>query len=278
MTEVKLTKQDINKAIVRSNFLQGSWNFERMQNLGYAFQMLPIIEKLYPEGSPERIAALQRHLEFYNTQPFMTAPILGVTIAMEEQRANGAPIDDAAINGVKVGMMGPLAGVGDPIFWATLRPVLGALGASFALTGSIIGPLIFFFGFNIVRLLFRYFGVTLGYQKGVEVVSDFGNNFLQKLTEGASILGLFIIGVLVPRWTTVYFPTVVSRITQQDGTEVVTRLQDIFNMLIPGLVPLLLTFACMHLLKKKVSPLRLIFILFAVGIIGYVIGLLGFPA
>lgn len=277
MTEVKLTKQDINKAIVRSNLLQGSWNFERMQNLGYAYQMLPIIEKLYPEGSPERIAALKRHLEFYNTQPFMTAPILGVTIAMEEQRANGAPIDDAAINGVKVGMMGPLAGVGDPIFWATLRPVLGALGASFALTGSIIGPLIFFFGFNIVRLLFRYFGVTLGYQKGVEVVSDFGNNFLQKLTEGASILGLFIIGVLVPRWTTVYFPTVVSRITQQDGTEVVTRLQDIFNMLIPGLVPLLLTFACMHLLKKKVSPLRLIFILFAVGIIGYVIGLLGFP-
>lgn len=276
MTTNKLSKKELQSIFIRSGLLQGSWNFERMQNLGYAFQMLPAIEKLYPEGSQERIDALKRHMEFYNTHPFMTAPILGVNLAMEEQRSNGAEIDDAAINGVKVGMMGPLAGVGDPVFWATLRPVLGALGASFALAGSIVGPLIFFLGFNLFRLGFRYYGMMFGYKKGTEIVTDLGNNFLQKLTEGASILGLFIIGVLVPRWTSVNFPLVLARYELQDGTEVVTTLQNLFDSLIPGLIPLVLTFVCMHLLKKKVSPLMMILILFVVGILGYVTGILGF--
>ena len=108
--KIQLTKSDLNACFIRSNLLQGSWNFERMQALGYCFGIVPAIRRLYPEGSQERKDAIKRHLEFYNTQPFVTAPILGVNLAMEEQRANGAPIDDAAINGVKVGLMGPLAG------------------------------------------------------------------------------------------------------------------------------------------------------------------------
>ena len=69
---------------------------------------------------------------------------MGVTLALEEERANGMPVDDQTVQGVKVGMMGPLAGVGDPVFWFTVRPILGALGASLALSGSIVGPLLFF--------------------------------------------------------------------------------------------------------------------------------------
>lgn len=61
-------------------------------------------------------------MEFYNTHPYVSAPVMGVTLALEEERANGAEINDQAIQGVKVGMMGPLAGVGDPVFWFTLRP------------------------------------------------------------------------------------------------------------------------------------------------------------
>lgn len=115
--EKQLTSKDIRNVFYRSNVFQGSWNFERMQALGYAYAMVPAIKRLYPEGSPERVAAIKRHLEFFNTHPYVGAPIIGVTLAMEEQRANGAPIDDGAINGIKVGLMGPLAGVGDPIFW-----------------------------------------------------------------------------------------------------------------------------------------------------------------
>lgn len=116
---------------------------------------------------------------------------------MEEQKANCAEIDDGAINGLKIGLMGPLAGVGDPIFWRTLRPVTAALGASIALTGSILGPILFFLLFNIVRLAIRWFGVTYGYSKGTTIVADMAGDKLQKLTEGASILGLFVMVLLL---------------------------------------------------------------------------------
>ena len=268
----KLTKSDLNSMFIRSNFHQGSWNYERMQALGYCFAMVPIIKRLYT--GDERKEAIKRHLEFFNTQPFVTAPILGVTAAMEEQRSNGADIDDGAINGIKIGLMGPLAGVGDPIFWGTLRPVTAALGASIALTGSILGPILFFLLFNAVRLAIRWFGVTYGYSKGTTIVSDMAGGRLQKLTEGASILGLFIMGALVNRWTSINVPLVVSTITKADGTVEVTTVQTILNSLLPGLLPLIFTFICMKLLKNKVNAVWIIFGIFAIGIVGYGLGIL----
>ncbi|WP_230857928.1 PTS mannose transporter subunit IID, partial [Yersinia intermedia] len=259
---------------IRSNLFQGSWNFERMQALGFCFSMVPAIRRLYPENSEERKQAIKRHLEFFNTQPFVAAPILGVTLAMEEQKANGAEIDDAAINGIKVGLMGPLAGVGDPIFWGTVRPVLAALGAGIAMSGSLLGPLLFFVLFNLVRLLTRYYGVAYGYKKGVNIVSDMDGGLLQKLTEGASILGLFVMGALVNKWTHVNIPVVVSKITNQNGQTTVTTVQTILDQLMPGLVPLLLTFGCMWLLRRKVNALWIIMGFFAIGIFGYWIGFL----
>lgn len=270
--KIQLTKGDLFNMFIRSNLHQGSWNFERMQALGYCFSMVPIIKRLYK--GEDRVAALKRHLEFYNTQPFVTAPILGITAAMEEQKANGADIDGGAINGIKVGLMGPLAGVGDPIFWGTLRPLLAALGASIALTGSILGPLLFFVLFNVVRLGIRWYGIEYGYKTGTNIIKDIAGNRLQKLTEGASILGLFVMGALVSKWTSVNIPLVVSTITMQDGKIAITTVQDIFNQLMPGLVPLILTFACMSLLRKKVNALWIIFGLFAIGIFGYAFGLL----
>lgn len=266
----KLTKSDLNSMFLRSNFHQGSWNYERMQALGYCFAMVPIIKRLYT--GEERKQAIKRHLEFFNTQPFVTAPILGVTAAMEEQKANGAEIDDGAINGLKIGLMGPLAGVGDPIFWGTLRPVAAALGASIALTGSILGPILFFLIFNAVRLAIRWIGVSYGYSKGTTIVADMAGGKLQKLTEGASILGLFIMGALVNRWTSINVPLVVSTITKSDGTTAVTTVQNILDSLLPGLLPLIFTFICMRLLRNKVSAVWIIFGIFAFGILFYSLG------
>ena len=270
----KLTPGDIRGVFIRSNLFQGSWNFERMQALGFCFSMVPAIKRLYPENNDARRQAIKRHLEFFNTHPYVAAPVLGVTLAMEEQRANGAEIDDGAINGIKVGLMGPLAGVGDPIFWGTVRPVFAALGAGIAMSGSLLGPLLFFILFNVVRLATRYYGVAYGYRKGVDIVQDMGGGFLQKLTEGASILGLFVMGALVNKWTHVNIPLVVSTITGQDGQTRVTTVQTILDQLMPGLVPLLLTFACMWLLRKKVNALWIIVGFFVIGIVGYAIGLL----
>ena len=222
-------------------------------------------------------------------------------MALEEERANGVSIDDAAIQGVKVGMMGPLAGIGDPVFWFTVRPILGAIAASLATGGSILAPLFFFLVWNAIRVGFLWYTQEFGYAKGSEITNDLSGGILQTLTKGASILGMFVMGILVPRWTSINFAPVVSDVPLAedayihfpkgavDGSTLqqilsdmgnrsltpnkVTTLQDNLNMLVPGLAAVLLTFLCMWLLKKKVNPILIIFGLFAAGIIGYVLGL-----
>ena len=272
--KVTLTEGDILSTYFRSTFLLGSFNFERMQSMGFCVSMIPTIKRLYSKKE-DQAAALKRHLEFFNTQPWVGSAIMGVTAAMEQERANGAKdVDDAAISGVKVGLMGPLAGVGDPIFWGTLRPVLAALGAGIALTGSILGPLLFFILINVIRAVTRWYGFKYGYEKGTEIVSDMGGGRLQKITQGASILGLFVMGSLVSKWTSINVPLELTRYKNQLGEEVVVTLQGVLNDLLPGLLALLLTFLCMYLLRKKVNAMVIIFGLFGVGILGYWAGIL----
>ena len=300
--KLKLTKKDRLSIWWRSTFIQGSWNYERMQNGGWAFSLIPAIKKLY-KTKEERSAALTRHLEFFNTHPYVASPIIGVTLALEEDRANGAQVDDVTIQGVKVGMMGPLAGIGDPVFWFTVRPILGALGASLAMAGNILGPIIFFLGWNIIRMAFTWYTQEFGYKAGSRITEDLSGNLLQDITKGASILGMFILGSLVNRWVSIKFTPVISSVqlspgayidwtTITDGAqgikdaliqqsaglsltpEKVTTLQGNLDSLIPGLAGLLLTFLCMWLLKKKVSPIVIILSLFVIGIIFHVIGLM----
>ena len=273
MAEKKVTKNDLFWTFVRSNFLLGSFNFERMQSMGFCVSMMPILKRVYGDNTEELKAALKRHLEFFNTQPFVAAAIMGIIGAMEEKRANGAEISPATLSGVKVGLIGPLAGVGDPIFWGTIRPVLAALGAGIALTGSIIGPIIFFVAFNAIRLATHWYGVKYGYEKGTELVENIGGNEMKFLTEGASVLGLLVMGALVAKWTTVNMPLVISEYDNAMGDHVVTTLQTILDSLMPGIVALLMTFACMWLLKRGMNPLIIIIGLFVIAIVGYAIGL-----
>lgn len=300
--KLQLSKSDRQKVWWRSTFLQGSWNYERMQNLGWAYALIPAIKKLYT-SKEDRAAALKRHLEFFNTHPYVAAPIIGVTLALEEERANGAEIDDTAIQGVKIGMMGPLAGVGDPVFWFTVRPILGALGASLAMAGNIVGPLLFFFGWNIIRMAFLWYTQELGYKAGSEITKDLSGGIIQKITKGASILGMFILAVLVERWVSIRFTVNLPSTKLSEGAyiefpkgnvtgtelqgilgkvadglslspEKTNTLQGQLNSLIPGLMGLALTFLCMWLLKKKVSPITIIIGLFIVGIAARFFGIM----
>ncbi|WP_301830444.1 PTS system mannose/fructose/sorbose family transporter subunit IID [uncultured Parolsenella sp.] len=300
--KIELTSADRKKVWWRHQFLQGSWNYERMQNGGWCYSMIPAIKKLYP-AKEDQVAALKRHLEFYNTHPYVSSPVIGVTLALEEERANGAPVDDAAIQGVKVGMMGPLAGVGDPVFWFTVRPILGALGASLALGGSILGPILFFVAWNVIRMAFEWYTQEFGYKVGSSIAKDLSGGLMGKVTEGASILGMFIIGALVERWVSISFTPIVSTVKQSAGAFIdwaslpsgsegikealtmynsvgataldqmkVTTLQANLDQLIPGLAAVCLTLLVCKLLKKKVSPIVIILALFAVGIIGRLLG------
>ena len=214
--KIKLSKNDRLAVAWRSTFLQGSWNYERMQNLGWAFSLIPAIKKLYTTKE-DRAAALTRHMEFFNTHPYVASPIIGVTLALEEERANGAPIDDVAIQGVKVGMMGPLAGIGDPVFWFTVRPILGAIGASLALSGNILGPILFFVLWNVIRWAFIWYTQEFGYKAGSSITSDLSGGLLQDITKGASILGMFILAVLVEHWVSIKFALDVSKVKLSEG-------------------------------------------------------------
>ena len=302
--KTKLTKRDRFNVMWHSQFLQGSWNYERMQNGGYAYSMIPALRKLYP-NKKDLSAALQRHLVFFNTHPYLASPVLGVTLALEEDKANGAEVTDDAIQGVKVGMMGPLAGVGDPVFWYTVRPIVGALGASMAIAGNVMGPILFFVIWNIIRIAFLWYTQEFGYKAGSAITSDMSGGMLQKVTRGASMMGMFVLGALIERWVNIKFTPIVSQTPIQKGGYIewdklpsgakgiqsalqqwdmgngkalsstkVTTLQDNLNQLIPGLAGLLLTFFCMWLLKKKVSPIVIILGIFIVGIIAHVIGLM----
>lgn len=300
--EVKLSRRDRVAIWWRSTFLQGSWNYERMQNGGWAFSMIPAIKRLY-KTKEDRAAALERHLEFFNTHPYVASPVIGVTLALEEERANGVPVDNKAIQGVKVGMMGPLAGVGDPIFWFTVRPILGALAASLAMTGNILGPILFFVLWNVIRMGSMWYTQELGYKAGSKITEDLSGGVLQDITKGAAIMGMFILGSLVNRWVAVTFTPTVSEVQLDEGAYInwdelpagsegietamkqqaegrslseyqVTTLQDNLDSLIPGLAGLLLTLLCMWLLRKKVSPIVMILGLFVVGVTFHVIGLM----
>ena len=297
--KLTLSKRDRISVWWRSTFIQGSWNYERLQNGGWAYAMIPAIKRLYTTKE-DRAAALKRHLEFFNTHPYVASPILGVTLALEEERANGAPVDDAAIQGVKVGMMGPLAGIGDPVFWFTVKPILGALAASLAMTGNILGPILYFVLWNLIRMGFTFYTQEFGYKAGSKITDDLSGGLLQDITKGASILGMFILGALVNRWVSISFTPIVSSVQLDEGAYIdwdnlpegaegiktaleqqgaglslsdvkVTTLQDNLDSLIPGLSALLLTMLCMWLLKKKVSPIVMILGLFVVGVVFHVL-------
>ena len=300
--KITLTKSDRVKTFLRSYFLLSSFSYERMQNGGVAYTLIPAIKKLYSKKE-DQAAALKRHLEFFNTHPFMANPIFGVTLALEEDRANGADIDDAAISGVKVGMMGPLAGAGDPLFWFTLRPILLSLGASLAVSGNVFGPILFFVLWNILAAAVKWYTQEFGYKAGTAITDDLSGNLLQQVTRGASMMGMFVIGSLIERWVSINFTPVVSTVKQQylpfqilmqflhgvkglkeaftqyaAGRSIdvnkVTTLQDNLNQLVPGLAALGLTFLCMYLLKKRVSPIVIIIGIFVLAIVLHVIGLL----
>ena len=274
-SEKMLTTHDLRRMYWRSTFLLGSFNFERMQAMGFCYTLMPAIRKVYRGDKAAEAAALKRHLEFYNTQPWVSSVVFGVTAAMEEQKAKGEDISEETITSVKVGLMGPLAGVGDPIFWGTARPVLAALGASLALNGSIVGPLLFFIGINVLRVLTRWYGLKFGYERGTEMVTEVGGGQLKKVTQMAAIMGLFVMGALVSKWTTIKFPAVVSSVKNDDGLVTDTTVQSILDQLLPGLAALGLTFLCMWLLNKKVNALWIILGMFAVGIAGAATGFLG---
>ena len=254
-------------------FLHASYNYERLQGLGFAHTMIPVIEHLY-HTAEERAAALKRHLVFFNTEPQIGALVPAVVITMEERRAAGADISDEAINGVKSGLMGPLAGVGDSLFQGAIVPLLLSLGISLAQDGSLAGPLLYTILISALVLGVNYAFWSLGYRLGKVAVSHIlASGWLQAVTESASIMGMTVVGGLAA--TMVQFSTPASIRVGQAGVSIQT---DVLDAILNNLLPLAWTVGVWALLNRRLSPLRVIGLLFVLGIDLTYLGLAGWSS
>ena len=267
-----LTQNDVFQAWVRwLCFSHSTYNWERMQGMGFMHSMTPIIKKLY-KSKEDISAALKRHLVFFNTQPDAGGVIHGIVIAMEEERAAGADISDDAINSVKTGLMGPMAGIGDTLQQGILIPIALSIGMSVALggniaqatTGSILGPIVFVILMAIGIWGGGWFLWWQGYKQGRTAVTNIlKSGTLNRVITGAGVLGNFIMGALV-----VQFVSLSTSVAFMIGGTPF-QIQPIIDSFMPNLLPLLLVLLIWWLMtKKNVSPTTIMIVIILVGVLG----------
>lgn len=263
----KLTKQDINKMYVRNLFgLQWGWNYEKMQGLGYAYSIMPVLKRLYQDDPEKMKQALKTQLGFFNTTPAMSSLIIGADAGLEEEFGMEDP---EAITGLKTGLMGPFAGVGDTVFVAIYRAIVFSIAAYMAQAGQVMGLLIpLIAGAGVLWVRYKF--IRIGYSQGKRIATEFADK-MKLFTEAAAILGLTVVGGLIPSVITYKLD-----LTYKMG-EVSLSLQEMLDKILPGLVPLTIVFLSYWLLgKKKMNSTRLIFVLILLGmLLGNLQGILG---
>ena len=267
MEQRKITRSDLVSMFLRSNLQQASFNFERIHGLGFCYDMIPAIKRLYPLKE-DQVAALRRHLVFFNTTPHIVTLLLGITTAMEEKNSQQKNMDATAIDNVKASLMGPLAGLGDSFFWGTLRLIATGIGTSLALKGNILGPILFLLVFNVPHILVRWCFTRWGYVLGTGVLQRIQKSgMMESLTYGASIIGLMVVGAMTASMIDITIPLSFG------AGEAKTQVQDIINDILPCMLPLVSFGIVYWLLGRKVKPLSIIGGMALVGILGSWIGL-----
>jgi len=262
----KLTNRDIRNLFLRSLALEANFNFETWQNTGFAFTIIPVLKRLYTTKQ-SMAAALKRHLQFFNTSPYGSTLIFGITAAMEEQNSQDKDFDEESISSVKLGLMGPLAGVFDSLFWGTFKVIAAGVGTSLAIKGNVLGPLLFILIFNVPHLLLRYNLTFIGYRAGTKFLQNLAkNNVMDRLTKGASILGLMVVGAMPATLISITTPLTL-------GAKSGVSVQGILDQLVPAIIPLGLTFLVYYFVKKSVKTTWLLLGLLALGFIGSIIHL-----
>ena len=267
-TSNKITDKDLNRVFLRSFSMEFSWNYERQMSLAYVYAMIPVLKKLYVNNKEGLIKALKRHLEFFNMTPHIVTLMLGISTAMEKENSESDDFDENSINNIKTALIGPLSGIGDSFFWGTLRLIATGIGTSLSLKGNILGPIIFLLIFNIPHLIIRYIFTKMGYKLGTEFLSRLEKaGTMKKVTYGASILGLVVIGAMTAQMVSLTTPLTIG---QGEGAVVI---QNILNDIMPGILPLATFGIVYYLLGKNVKPLTILLGMAVVGILGSFIGI-----
>lgn len=256
-----LDKKTLNQMAWRSLFLQGSFNYERMQAAGWLYGIIPGLKKIHTEKEDLSLS-MQHNLEFFNTHPFLVTFVMGIVLSMEQEKS-----DIATIRAVRVAAMGPLGGIGDAIFWFTLVPIAAGISANMALDGSIAGPIVFLLMFNVVQFAVRYWLMHWSYSLGTKAIEAITRN-AKEFTRAASILGIIVVGSL----TSLYGGTTIA-LTIPNGESPIV-LQTILDGILPKLIPLGLTLGLYWLIKNKNwSAVKCIALLLVLGLVGGFLGL-----
>ncbi len=269
--ERRLTNSDLNKSFWLWNCMsQATYSFERLQAPGFVAAMIPAIKKLYPDDKDAQKAALKRHMEFFNTEPWLTGPgVVGLTLSMEEEKANGLPIEDEDINGVKTGLMGPMAGIGDTLRQGTLIPIIGSIAITLGLAGNFLAPIFYMILTLGLNHGLAYLFFKKAYNTGKEGISEiFQSGQLEKFMTFATLVGATTIGGLAA--TTVKVKS--SAVLVLGENELV--IQKILDNILLNLLPLAAVFFTVWLFRKKISASKILVILILVSIIGVICGIL----
>ena len=264
----KHEKQLYKDIFLNSFLLEHSYNYERQQALGFSVSMWPVIKRFYDDKN-DQAKALERHMEIFNTTPHVVSFIMGTTAALEENASKNPNFDYSIINNVKVGLMGPLAGIGDSFFWGTLRIIATGIGLSMAQQGNLLAPLVFLLLFNIPHFIIRYLGGVWGYKFGVSMISDANDTgIMQKISKAANIVGLSVIGAM-----TASMVNLGTRLSFSLGDEVFA-IQDYLDQIFPGLLALGYTLLMVRFLSKKKSSTFLLIFTLLFAILGTFTGIL----
>ncbi len=265
---------DLRRVFWRSMLLEANFNFETMQNTGFAFAILPVLKKLY-KTKEAMAAALKRHLQLFNTSTYGCTLILGLAAAMEEQNTRDAEFNEESINAVKSGLMGPLAGVFDSLFWGTLKVIAAGVGVSLALKGNLAGAILFILLFNVPHLLLRYNLTFIGYRAGTRFLQRLSqNNVMDRLKDGAAILGLMVVGAMPATLMNIHTPLSFSAGGAAGAGDVSSSLQGILDQIVPAALPLGITFLVYYFIKRGVKTTPLLIGLLLLGFIGSIIHVL----
>ncbi len=268
--EKKLSKKALSKSF--HNWYYGHltcFSQEHMQTFGYLCSMLPLVEELY-DNEDDKAKAMNTYTAFFNTEPQLGSVIVGITAGLEEARANGAEdVDEETINGLRAGLMGPIAGIGDSLVVGTVIPILLGIAMGMSTGGSPLGAIFYIIVWN----LFAYFGMKFMYYKGYQLGGK-AVNFLigtqgEALRESISMLGGIVIGAVSATWVSVKTS---FQLLNADG-EPYLVLQDKLDSVFPGLLTAVFIIICWFLMtKKKMSPIKVMLVLVVVAFVGVLAG------
>ena len=265
--EIHLTKSDLTKVFIGWEiFTEVCLSYERLMSLGFCQAMIPAINKLY-KTKEERAEAMKRHLVFFNTENNWGAFIPGLVCSLEEDRANGRDVTDELINNIKIGLMGPLAGVGDTVTQGLAKVVLLAITVNMTLEGNLFGPLIYAICYGAYILGIGIFTFKQGYYVGRNVLNKITDKaVIQKITDTLDVLGMTVAGAMIFTHASINS----SAVWEINGSEVV--LNDILEGIIPNFLGVVTTLLVFWRIKKG-DPINKIVI--GLIIIGFALSLLG---